>query len=80
MSVYFLFRDSLNLLPGKLSALAKNLCQGLGPKGKGVDYTLTLGIGLDDLTSLPEDGQGNQAKVCKQFRLVVQMYKGFIGG
>lgn len=29
----FRFRDSLNLLPGKLSALAKNLCPGLGPKG-----------------------------------------------
>ena len=28
----FRFRDSLNLLPGKLSALAKNLCPGLGPK------------------------------------------------
>lgn len=27
------FRDSLNLLPGKLSDLAKNLCPGLGPKG-----------------------------------------------
>ena len=29
----FRFRDSLNLLPGKLSTLAKNLCPGLGPKG-----------------------------------------------
>lgn len=29
----FRFRDSLNLLPGKLSALAKSLCPGLGPKG-----------------------------------------------
>ena len=29
----FCFRDSLNLLPGKLSALAKSLCPGLGPKG-----------------------------------------------
>lgn len=29
----FRFIDSLNLLPGKLSALAKNLCPGLGPKG-----------------------------------------------
>ena len=29
----FRFRDSLNLLPGKLSDLAKNLCPGLGPKG-----------------------------------------------
>ena len=29
----FCFRDSLNLLPGKLSALAKNLCPSLGPKG-----------------------------------------------
>ena len=29
----FCFRDSLNLLPGKLSALGKNLCPGLGPKG-----------------------------------------------
>lgn len=29
----FRFRDSLNLLPGKLSSLAKNLCPGLGPKG-----------------------------------------------
>nr|UYK51798.1 hypothetical protein [Paphiopedilum micranthum] len=29
----FRFRDSLNLLPGKLSALANNLCPGLGPKG-----------------------------------------------
>ncbi|XP_050233250.1 DNA polymerase-like [Mercurialis annua] len=29
----FRFRDSLNLLPGKLSSLAKNLCPELGPKG-----------------------------------------------
>lgn len=29
----FRFRDSLNLLPGKLNALAKNLCPDLGPKG-----------------------------------------------
>ena len=29
----FRFRDSLNLLPGKLSALAKSLCPGLGMKG-----------------------------------------------
>jgi DNA polymerase type B, organellar and viral len=29
----FCFRDSLNLLPGKLSDLAYNLCPGLGPKG-----------------------------------------------
>lgn len=29
----FRFRDSLNLLPGKLSSLAKNLCPGLGQKG-----------------------------------------------
>lgn len=29
----FRFRDSLNLLPGKLSALAKNLCPGPGLKG-----------------------------------------------
>ena len=29
----FRFRDSLNLLPGKLSSLANNLCPGLGPKG-----------------------------------------------
>lgn len=29
----FRFRDSLNLLPGNLSTLAKNLCPGLGPKG-----------------------------------------------
>lgn len=29
----FRFRDSLNLLPGKLSSLAKNLCPILGPKG-----------------------------------------------
>jgi hypothetical protein len=29
----FRFRDSLNLLPGKLNNLAKNLCPGLGPKG-----------------------------------------------
>lgn len=29
----FRFRDSLNLLPGKLSSLAKNLCPCLGPKG-----------------------------------------------
>lgn len=29
----FRFRDSLNLLPGKLSNLAKNLCPGLGEKG-----------------------------------------------
>ena len=29
----FRFRDSLNLLPGKLSSLAKSLCPGLGPKG-----------------------------------------------
>ncbi|KAL5821138.1 hypothetical protein ACOSQ3_023020 [Xanthoceras sorbifolium] len=28
-----LLKDSLNLLPGKLSTLAKNLCPGLGPKG-----------------------------------------------
>nr|GME06072.1 DNA polymerase-like [Ipomoea batatas] len=29
----FRFRDSLNLLPGKLSSLGKNLCPDLGPKG-----------------------------------------------
>ncbi|KAK8544874.1 hypothetical protein V6N13_061529 [Hibiscus sabdariffa] len=29
----FRFRDSLNLLPGKLSELAKNLCPDLGTKG-----------------------------------------------
>ncbi|KAL0302572.1 UNVERIFIED_CONTAM: DNA polymerase [Sesamum calycinum] len=29
----FRFRDSLNLLPGKLSSLANNLCPELGPKG-----------------------------------------------
>lgn len=29
----FRFRDSLNLLPGNLNELAKNLCPGLGPKG-----------------------------------------------
>jgi hypothetical protein len=29
----FRFRDSLNLLPGKLRDLAKNLCPALGPKG-----------------------------------------------
>lgn len=29
----FRFRDSLNLLPGKLSSLANNLCPGLGAKG-----------------------------------------------
>lgn len=29
----FCFRDSLNLLPGKLSDLAKNLCPNLGQKG-----------------------------------------------
>ncbi|KAF3451250.1 hypothetical protein FNV43_RR07345 [Rhamnella rubrinervis] len=29
----FLFKDSLNLHPGKLDELAKNLCPGLGPKG-----------------------------------------------
>ncbi|KAK8990892.1 hypothetical protein V6N11_028848 [Hibiscus sabdariffa] len=29
----FRFRDSLNLLPGKLSELAKNLCPDLGMKG-----------------------------------------------
>lgn len=31
--ILFRFRDSLNLLPGKLSTLAKNLCPGLGQKG-----------------------------------------------
>lgn len=31
--ILFCFRDSLNLLPGKLSELGKNLCPGLGPKG-----------------------------------------------
>lgn len=31
--ILFRFRDSLNLLPGKLNALAKNLCPDLGPKG-----------------------------------------------
>lgn len=31
--ILFRFRDSLNLLPGKLANLAKNLCPGLGPKG-----------------------------------------------
>lgn len=31
--IVFRFRDSLNLLPGKLSDLAKNLCPVLGPKG-----------------------------------------------
>lgn len=29
----FRFRDSLNLLPGKLSSLAANLCPELGEKG-----------------------------------------------
>ena len=29
----FRFKDSLNLLPGKLENLANNLCPGLGPKG-----------------------------------------------
>jgi len=29
----FRFRDSLNLLPGKLSSLGNNLCPDLGPKG-----------------------------------------------
>nr|YP_009381761.1 hypothetical protein AEK19_MT1344 [Utricularia reniformis]ART31543.1 hypothetical protein AEK19_MT1344 [Utricularia reniformis] len=29
----FRFRDSLNLLPGKLCSLAKSLCPDLGPKG-----------------------------------------------
>ena len=34
----FRFRDSLNLLPGKLSSLAKNLCPELGSKGFSVEY------------------------------------------
>ncbi|KAI3775385.1 hypothetical protein L1987_49958 [Smallanthus sonchifolius] len=33
----FHFRDSLNLLPGKLDELAKNLCPSLGSKGS-IDY------------------------------------------
>lgn len=33
----FRFRDSLNLLPGKLNSLAQNLCPGLGQKGS-IDY------------------------------------------
>jgi hypothetical protein len=33
MKMLFRFRDSLNLLPGKLANLAKNLCPGLGTKG-----------------------------------------------
>lgn len=38
----FRFRDSLNLLPGKLSTLANNLCPGLGPKGSIPHDELTL--------------------------------------
>ncbi|KAK8544888.1 hypothetical protein V6N13_061543 [Hibiscus sabdariffa] len=32
-TMLFRFRDSLNLLPGKLRELAKNLCPDLGTKG-----------------------------------------------
>lgn len=33
----FRFIDFMNLFPGKLSALAKNVCPGLGPKGS-IEY------------------------------------------
>lgn len=46
----FRFRDSLNLLPGKLSDLAKNLWPGLGPKGS-IPYEE---VRLSNLASMKE--------------------------
>ena len=46
----FRFRDSLNLLPGKLDSLAKNLCPVLGPKGS-IDHSK---VGLSNLHLLKD--------------------------
>ena len=46
----FRFRDSLNLLPGKLSSLAENLCPGLGVKGS-IQHEL---VTLSNLSNMKE--------------------------
>ncbi|KAG6571739.1 hypothetical protein SDJN03_28467, partial [Cucurbita argyrosperma subsp. sororia] len=48
----FRFRDSLNLLPGKLSSLGNNLCPDLGPKGSTMKNTSSH-IRLHTLTQTP---------------------------
>jgi hypothetical protein len=48
----FRFRDSLNLLPGKLSVLAKNLCPELGSKGSIPYEDVTLSNLVSMKTSL----------------------------
>ncbi|KAI3773863.1 hypothetical protein L1987_48402 [Smallanthus sonchifolius] len=51
-NLLFCFRDSLNLLPGKLDKLAKNLCPSLGSKGS-IDYENPLNSkGLHVMKSL----------------------------